>query len=229
MFVVALITGSCTKPEGAEPVSAGLTQSTPEPRTERHPIDPDQIALPPKADASANSISAVSSENAKAAAAHVDAPVPVATAEVSPASSRPILADVLPTPAPEEVESPTPSAESASKVGAEGPASHPASVSQGSGSQTLYIKATILTVRSQPNRYAKILGYLSGGTTVHVNVNGGWAKLDAGRWLRSRWLVKVKPTKFVGSDYRDESSKASSKASSKQARKDSNSRKKNVK
>lgn len=68
----------------------------------------------------------------------------------------------------------------------------------GNGPETRFIKAWELNIRSQPNRFSKIVGRLNGGDEVHVSIHGGWAKLEDGRWIRSRWLVKSRPRKFVG-------------------------------
>jgi hypothetical protein len=68
----------------------------------------------------------------------------------------------------------------------------------GSGPQVRYIKAAILNIRAEPNRRSKILGLLRGYDKVHVKINGGWAELEAGQWIRSRWLVKNPPKKIIG-------------------------------
>jgi uncharacterized protein YgiM (DUF1202 family) len=73
------------------------------------------------------------------------------------------------------------------------PSSGAASPRFGSGPQVRYIKSTELNVREKPDRYSKIVGVLKGGDKVRVQIKGGWAKLDEGRWIRSRWLVKHKP------------------------------------
>ena len=70
----------------------------------------------------------------------------------------------------------------------------------GSGPQVRYVKATELNIRTQPNRFAKIVGLIKGGAEVRVSLHGGWAKLNDGEWIRSRWLVKSRPAKFVGTD-----------------------------
>ena len=75
--------------------------------------------------------------------------------------------------------------------------SPPASSSVGSGPQVRYIKAFEMNIRSQPNRHSKIVGRLKGGEEVHVSIHGGWSKLDDGRWIRTRWLVKSPPDKLV--------------------------------
>jgi len=74
----------------------------------------------------------------------------------------------------------------------------------GSGPQVRYIKAAILNIRAEPNRYSKILGLLRGYDKVHVKINGDWAKLEAGQWIRSRWLVKNPPKKIVGLSSEDD-------------------------
>jgi hypothetical protein len=213
MLLSALVTGSCTKPDAGEPVSAGQRQSSPETRGGRLAIDPDQIALPPKMADSSKSLATSTSKDANAAKAteaseaadaSAAANSPASMEVVKPASPMPVQVEDSPAPVAEEIEAPQPIDTAKTTAKMDGPARKLPSVRQGTGPQTFYIKAAILTVRSQPNRYAKILGYLEGGTTVHVKVAGDWAKLDAGRWIRSRWLVKNKPTKFVGSDYRSE-------------------------
>ena len=77
-------------------------------------------------------------------------------------------------------------------------AAGPGGVAVGRGSQKRFIKAWERNIRSQPNRYSKIVGLLKGGDQVNVTIRGGWAKLDDGQWIRSRWLVKSAPKKFVG-------------------------------
>jgi hypothetical protein len=68
----------------------------------------------------------------------------------------------------------------------------------GSGPQKRYIKASELNIRSQPNRFSKVVGTLVGGDEVRVTIHGGWAKLGDGQWIRSRWLVKNYPKQIVG-------------------------------
>ena len=74
----------------------------------------------------------------------------------------------------------------------------------GSGPQVRYIKAAILNIRAEPNRYSKILGLLRGYDKVHVKINRDWAELEAGQWIRSRWLVKNPPKKIVGLSSEDD-------------------------
>ena len=66
----------------------------------------------------------------------------------------------------------------------------------GSGPQVRYVKAAQLYIRSEPNRFSQILGMLKGGQRVKVKIQGGWARLDKGQWIRARWLVKKKPSGF---------------------------------
>lgn len=68
----------------------------------------------------------------------------------------------------------------------------------GSGPQVRFIKADQLYIRVKPDRYSKALGLLYGGDEVHVKIQGDWAMLDEGRWIRSRWLVKKRPKQFKG-------------------------------
>lgn len=66
----------------------------------------------------------------------------------------------------------------------------------GTGKQKRFIRADQLHIRAQPDRFSKSLGLLYGGDEVHVTIRGGWAKLEDGQWIRSRWLVKKSPRKF---------------------------------
>lgn len=68
----------------------------------------------------------------------------------------------------------------------------------GSGKQVRFIKADQLYIRSKPDRTSRSIGVVRGGEEVHVTIQGGWAKLDDGRWIRSRWLVKKRPKQFEG-------------------------------
>jgi hypothetical protein len=67
----------------------------------------------------------------------------------------------------------------------------------GSGPEVRYIKADQLYIRSEPNRFSNSIGLVHGGDEVHVQIQGDWAKLDEGRWIRSRWLVKKRPNRFI--------------------------------
>ncbi len=72
---------------------------------------------------------------------------------------------------------------------------------EGKGTQVKFIKAEQINIRSKPNRYSKILGLLHFGDEVHVEeVNADWAKLDDGRYIRTRWLVKSAPGKSSKAD-----------------------------
>lgn len=71
-------------------------------------------------------------------------------------------------------------------------------VTTGSGPQRRYIKADQIHIRISPDRYSRSVGFLYGGDEVRVRIEGDWAKLDEGRWVRSRWLVKKRPTRFKG-------------------------------
>jgi hypothetical protein len=66
----------------------------------------------------------------------------------------------------------------------------------GSGGQKRFIKASEMNIRAQPNRHSKVVGRLVGGDEVRVTIHGGWAKLEDGQWIRSRWLVKKRPKQF---------------------------------
>jgi hypothetical protein len=98
----------------------------------------------------------------------------------------------------------------------------------GSGPQIRYIKAVELNVREKPDRYSQIVGVLKGGDKVRVKVKGGWAKLDEGRWIRSRWLVKQKPTGAFAQDSNQTESQSSVQKSRKK-RDSKSSRKKKIK
>ncbi len=63
----------------------------------------------------------------------------------------------------------------------------------GSGPTIRYVSATYMHIRSKPDRFSTSLGELHMGDEVHVTLRGGWAKLDEGKWIRSRWLTKSPP------------------------------------
>ncbi len=67
----------------------------------------------------------------------------------------------------------------------------------GAGTQKRFVKAAELNIRAEPNRFSKIVGRLAGGDEVLVTIEGGWAKLSEGQWIRSRWLVKKSPRRFA--------------------------------
>ena len=94
----------------------------------------------------------------------------------------------------------------------------------GTGPQTRFIKAATLNIRVQPNRFSKIVGTLKGGDEVHVKIHDGWAKLEEGRWIRSRWLVKSPPSGF--SNATDEESVITAKRSKSESSKKKKSKKK---
>ncbi|MCX6126499.1 MAG: hypothetical protein NTV34_17325 [Proteobacteria bacterium] len=71
-------------------------------------------------------------------------------------------------------------------------------VSSGKGPEKRFIKADQLYIRVAADRYSKSVGLLYGGDEVFVTVLGDWAKLDEGQWIRSRWLVKSRPSRFRG-------------------------------
>jgi len=68
----------------------------------------------------------------------------------------------------------------------------------GSGPEVRFIKADQLHLRAEPNRFSKSIGLIFGGDEVHVKIQGDWAQLDEGRWIRSRWLVKKRQERFKG-------------------------------
>jgi hypothetical protein len=214
LWAAGVLFCACTTQQASEPVSRDL----PRPAGDLSVIDPDQKALPKEAPELAEQVAAnepvsKTSETKKppvvSPVVSTDSSVPVAAASTPAESARPQAA---PAAAPDSsagmpetfedmghpisTDPETITSQQASPVKKVGPPGR-----FGSGPQTNFIKATILTIRSQPNRYSKILGYLNGGDEVHVKMYGDWAKLDDGQWIRSRWLVKVRPGKFVGSDY----------------------------
>ena len=169
LLTISVLVGSaCSKKDPVDPVASDISDLK---------IDPDQRALP--ADGSENS-----GEN---------------IAETTKAGDLP--SDVPPTPTVEELSS-TPPSKSSETVEPEPPAisNEVAPVSgseiEGSGPQVRYVKAAELNIRQEPNRYSKIVGKVLGGAKVKVKIEGGWARLDEGRWIRSRWLVKKPPSRF---------------------------------
>jgi hypothetical protein len=173
LLVVGVGSFSCSKPPMKDPTTDDLSDLS---------IDPDQPAIP--ADASG------SEAGNSDAARNLDAPA-------AKQSNKSV--DVIPpTPRIEDLEGDRSSAEDAPvepepPLDQSVPGSATASSRFGSGPQVRYIKSAELNVREKPDRYSKIVGVLKGGDKVRVQIKGGWAKLDAGRWIRSRWLVKHKP------------------------------------
>ncbi|MEI6397783.1 MAG: SH3 domain-containing protein [Pseudomonadota bacterium] len=157
----------CSKTQPEEPVSGGdLSRIDPDQKA----IPKDEPVLPKDTDGPAPEPQAKSESSSES---NPDAkPVRDATLDVR-------SGQVVP-------ESPLPEATT--------DASAPAKV--GSGPQKKFIEAATLNIRSQPNRFSKIVGSLKGGDEVHVKIHGGWAKLDEGQWIRSRWLVKSRPSSF---------------------------------
>lgn len=171
---------SCSKQPMKDPSADDLSDLS---------IDPDQPAIP--ADASGGE-----SGNSDAGR-NLDAP--------STKQSNKAVDDIPPTPSIEELEGGRSSAEDAPvepepPLDQSLPDSGAASSRFGSGPQVRYIKAAELNVREKPDRYSKIVGVLKGGDKVRVQLKGGWAKLDDGRWIRSRWLVKRKPSSTLSQD-----------------------------
>jgi hypothetical protein len=168
IFTLVLLQ-SCADEGPKEPVSADPAFAE---------IDPDKKALPKDTQVSANG-------------AADSTPSP---SQVDPAVESAPLAEVPPSPRVDEVVGATQgrsiSAPSTSDV-----SSAPVSAT-GSGTAIRYIKAFEINIRSQPNRHSKIVGRLRGGDEVRVSIHGGWSKLDDGRWIRSRWLVKNPPKSF---------------------------------
>ncbi|MCX6118198.1 MAG: hypothetical protein NT027_11700 [Proteobacteria bacterium] len=66
----------------------------------------------------------------------------------------------------------------------------------GTGKEIRFIKAEKLHIRVEPNRYSRSIGIVTGGAKVHVDIDGDWAKLEEGKYIRSRWLVKALPKQF---------------------------------
>jgi hypothetical protein len=182
---------ACSKTQPSEPVSGDAPIAN---------IDPDQKAmptdLPPEPAKMPVTDTTLDGKGEQIAAGSSPAPTPTATAPVQTPESQ---TTPPPTPSVNETTAsePAPAVEAApADVADTNVASNPDKV--GSGPQTRFIKAWELNIRSEPNRFSKIIGHLKGGDEVHVKIHGGWAKLDDGRWIRSRWLVKVRPAKFVG-------------------------------
>lgn len=155
-------------------------------------IDPDQKALPKE--------SAASGEAVPAETAVVDASkqAPTPPAVPTPAEEVP-AASPAPTPTVEELTS-SDAGQKVEQQSAAAPAVQPEGVPgtpTGSGPKTRYVKAFEMNIRSKPNRHSQIVGHLRGGDEVHVSIHGGWSKLDDGRWIRTRWLVKNPPDKLT--------------------------------
>lgn len=172
-LIVGMGSLSCSKPSMKDPSADDLSDLS---------IDPDQPAIPADASVSASGNSA---------------PVGKANTSVAEQSNK-VVEGIPPTPRIEDLEGDRPSAESV-PVEPEPPLDQSAANAGnelsrfGSGPQVRYIKSVQLNVREKPDRYSKIVGVLKGGDKVRVQINGGWAKLDEGRWIRSRWLVKRRP------------------------------------
>jgi hypothetical protein len=170
---------SCVSDEPKDPVNADPAFAG---------IDPDQKALP-KEGSDQKQSSAVESMTSEAS---------VTTAPASPeVQSAELPASPPPTPPVEQL---APIENTASKSVDQTMESETATVSGtsiGSGPQVRYIKAFELNIRSKPNRRSQIVGRLKGKDEVHVSIHGGWSKLDDGRWIRTRWLVKSPPDNLV--------------------------------
>jgi uncharacterized protein YgiM (DUF1202 family) len=157
-------------------------------------IDPDQKALPKDLPAQPNDTDSQRQDSPAKAESNPDS-----TSESKPSTEVSAEGNV------EQVAPEGPPAEATADV----PAASRAKA--GTGPQTRFIKAATLNIRSQPNRFSKIVGSLKGGDEVHVKIHDGWAKLEEGRWIRSRWLVKSRPSGF--SDAGDEGSAKPKKSS----------------
>ena len=205
LLMVGVASFSCSKPPMKDPAADDLSDLS---------IDPDQPAIP--ADASG------SESGNSAAARNLDVP--------SAKQSNKSVDVIPPTPSIEDLEGGRSSAEDA-PVEPEPPLDQSvsdtgtASSRFGSGPQVRYIKSAELNVRQKPDRYSKIVGVLKGGDKVRVQIKGGWAKLDEGRWIRSRWLVKRKPSGTLSQDL-DEAKSHQSGQNAGKKRKPKNQRKK---
>ena len=176
---------ACSKKSAVDPQSDDLADLR---------IDPDQKALP--AQVGNDSISAIKPTTAETTDSSVVPPTPTAQ-ELNSAGESVVAEAVEPEP-PLQRNIPEPS--DAGEV-------------TGTGPQIRYIKAAELNIRQEPNRYSKIVGRLLGGAKVRVKIQGGWARLDEDRWIRSRWLVKSPPKNLMGSD--EDASRHSKPSSSK--------------
>ncbi len=177
MLCLSLAFYTCAKTQPQEPVAGGDLSG----------IDPDQKAIPKDVP--------VQPKNTEGPASEPQ--VKPETIPESNSESKPVTDTTLDGRG-EQVVPDGPSPEATTDTSA------PAKV--GSGPQKRFIKATTLNIRSQPNRLSKIVGSLKGGDEVHVKIRDGWAKLDEGQWIRSRWLVKSRPSTFSSSTD-DESAK----------------------
>jgi hypothetical protein len=197
---------SCSKQPMKDPAADDLSDLS---------IDPDQPAIP--ADASGGESG--NSDTARS----LDTP----SAKQSDKS-----VDVIPpTPRIEDLEGDRPSAEDAPvepepPLDQSVPDSGTTSSRFGSGPQVRYIKAAELNVREKPDRYSKIVGVLKGGDKVRVQIKGGWAKLDEGRWIRSRWLVKHRPSGAFSKDSDQEGAQPVKQKAGKKRKPKTNKRKK---
>lgn len=65
------------------------------------------------------------------------------------------------------------------------------------GKQRLFVKAIKLHIRMRPDRHSLSVGFKYGGDVVDVMIDGDWAKLEDGKWLRTRWLASEKPKELL--------------------------------
>ena len=178
---------ACAKSGPTEPVSPDVMIGR---------IDPDQKALPKEApvDVASTPVTDVTLDGkgetiAPGLEANAVAPTPTATPTVEQLTNHESSATTLGLSPALTAEASSPGSKVAAESGRR----------IGSGGQTRFVKASELNIRSQPNRFSKIVGQLVGGDEVHVTMHGAWAKLEDGRWIRSRWLVKKPTSKFVRS------------------------------
>lgn len=169
VFITIAACGGCATNRAKEPPKDDLS--------DLH-IDPDQQALPAD-DTSKDVLSA-------------DAKAPKDSVATESANIIP------PTPTVDELERSQPVDDGEVSVVPEPPINSEASLGTeiqdeiGSGPQVRYVKAVQLHIRKEPNRFSPIVGMVKGGQRVKVKIQGGWARLDKGRWIRARWLVKKK-------------------------------------
>lgn len=167
-------------------------------------LDPNAPALPPEANPAPNAVaeSSVPTPAPESVKEETTTPPPAAVASEAPPAT-PKVEELVEAPqakSPESigtldddeeaVSTPPPPANASNGV----PNGEPRVF--GTGKQKRFIKADQLHIRVQPDRYSKSIGIMYGGDEVHVTIRGDWAKLEEGKWIRSRWLVKTMPKKF---------------------------------
>lgn len=173
VFFAVLACGGCATNRAKDPPKDDLS--------DLH-IDPDQQALP--VDDTSKEVLSPDAKGPKDAVASESANI------------------IPPTPTVDELEPSQPVDDGEVSVVPEPPMNSDASIGPeiqdeiGSGPQVRYVKAAQLHVRKEPNRFSPIVGMVRGGQRVKVKIQGGWARLDKGRWIRARWLVKKKPNEL---------------------------------